>query len=222
MMFKKNNSRTPLALCYFVLFAALEILITINSKVLFQFDHNIQNLVSPMVTPLRTSMFTVVSFLAGPAISLLLAMFIAILIYSKKRKVDAIWAGLTFLGGDAVAFIVKNVVRRPRPTDKVIPDSGFSFPSGHVFGLTLLVLLTIYLVLPYVKNSESRFVLGVLLVIWLAVVAFSRIYLRGHFASDVIGSVLLAGLWWKCAEMLYPKYAQRLDEFLELKLKKAN
>lgn len=220
MLFKNNQSRIPLTITYFSLFAFLEILVSLKNKMLVSFDISVQNMMTPLVTSTRTSIMTVVSFFGGPAISLVLAVLIAIIVYSKNRRVDGIWVVATFFSGDALAFIVKNVVRRPRPTDKVIPDSGFSFPSGHIFGMTLLILIVIYVILPYVQNPELRFVLQLLLIIWLVVLAFSRVYLRGHFATDILGSVLLAATWFKTAELLYLKYAEKLQSFLNLKLKK--
>ncbi|GEO63390.1 phosphatase PAP2 family protein [Companilactobacillus nantensis] len=218
MMFKTNKNRSILTVVYLVLFLSLEVLVTTKNAFIANFDTQIQNSITPMVNAMRTSIMVVVSFIGSPVVSLLLAMFIAILFYSKKRKVDGIWTALTFLGGDALAFIVKEVVHRARPTDKVVPDSGYSFPSGHIFGLTLLVLIIIYLVLPYVQNQESRFVFGLLAVIWLLVVSFARLYLRGHFASDILGSMLLAGTWWKCCEMLYIRYYQKVTSYLKIKL----
>jgi len=218
MIFKENKSRSVFAVFYLAVFLILEVMVTSKNYLLMNFDTQIQNIMTPMVNSMRTSTFIVISFLGSPIVSLLLAAFIAILFYSKKRKVDGIWTALTFLGGDALAFIVKELVHRARPTDKIVPDSGYSFPSGHIFGMTMLVLIVIYLVLPYVKNQEARFALGVLAVIWLLVVSFARVYLRGHFASDIFGSMLLAGTWWKCSELLYIRYYQKVAEYLKLKI----
>lgn len=218
MIFKENKNRSILAIIYLVLFLSMEILVTTKNSFLMNFDTQVQNIITPMVNSMRTSIMVVVSFIGSPVVSLLLAMFIAILFYSKKRKVDGIWTALTFLSGDALAFVVKEVVHRARPNDKVVPDSGYSFPSGHIFGLTLLVLIVIYLVLPYVQNQEARFVLGILTIIWLLVVSFARLYLRGHFASDIIGSMLLAGTWWQCCEMLYVRYYQKVTKYLKIEI----
>lgn len=218
MIFKENKSRPVFAVFYLAVFLILEVMVTSKNALLMNFDTQVQNIMTPMVNSMRTSTFVVISFLGSPIVSLLLAAFIAILFYSKKRKVDSIWTALTFLGGDALAFIVKELVHRARPTDKIVPDAGYSFPSGHIFGMTMLVLIVIYLVLPYVKNQEARFALGVLSVIWLLVVSFARVYLRGHFASDIFGSMLLAGTWWKCSELLYIRYYQKVAEYLKLKI----
>lgn len=218
MVFKENKSRSFLAMTYLVLFIIFEILVMTGNNFLTSFDKNIQNLITPIVNSVNTSFFVAVSFLGSPVVSLLLAIFIAILIYSKKRRADGIWILLTYLGGDVLSFIVKQDVRRPRPTDKLVPDTGFSFPSGHIFGLTLLVLIVIYMVLPYVKNQETRFVLGILAIIWLLVVGFARVYLRGHFASDIFGSILLAGTWWKGCELLYLRYFEKVSQYLNLKI----
>src|SRR5699024_2970539 len=107
--------------------------------------------------------------------------------------------------------------RRQRPLGKIIPASGYSFPSGHVFGTTLVILTLIFLILPVIKKVSTRKIITGLLIIWLIVVAISRVYLRGHFPSDVIGSALLAGTWWECCELLYLRYYDSITNLIDHK-----
>ena len=51
--------------------------------------------------------------------------------------------------------------------------------------------LLAYLVWHSVKNKTLRWRLIVLLILWMHVIGFSRIYLRAHWFSDVVGGFLL-------------------------------
>ncbi|MFD1419256.1 phosphatase PAP2 family protein [Companilactobacillus keshanensis] len=206
MIFSKNNYRHWLALTYIAIFIVLEYLVVSHNAWLAGLDNGIQNAIKLMNNGSYTSIFTVITFLGSPPIIILLTVFIVFWLFSIGKKVESIWTFCTLMAGDAIAFLIKITVKRPRPTDKVIPDSGYSFPSGHVFGTTLLVLFIIYLVLPYFKNQEVQFLLCAIAISWLAVLIFSRLYLRGHFTSDTIGSVLLAASWWEFSQLLYLKY----------------
>lgn len=214
MLFKNKVNRIYLSLTYLMIFLVLEILVVTKNSFLLDFDVKIQNIISPMVTASRTSFFSIFTYLGSPATTIVVITLISIVLYFKGRKVDGIWCMTTLFIGDGIAFIIKELVRRPRPTDKVVPDAGFSFPSGHVFGTTLLILIVIYLLLPYIKNQETQFVLTIILIIWLMLVMFSRLYLRGHFASDILGSVLLASAWWEGSQMLYVRYFSTVKKFV--------
>ena len=139
------------------------------------------------------------------------------ILYKQSRKQTSLWLGFVLIGGNIISFLIKLTVRRQRPLDKIIPASGFSFPSGHVFGTTLVVLALIMFFLPYLKNQTTKNILKTILIIWLIIVAVSRVYLRGHFPTDVIGSILLAGAWWECSELLYLRYRSAVLNIFKLK-----
>lgn len=80
----------------------------------------------------------------------------------------------------------------------------------------LVILTLIFLILPLIKNLSTRHTITAILIIWLLLVAISRVYLRGHYLSDVTASALLAGAWWECSELLYLKYYNVLGNFLNL------
>ncbi len=216
LIFKQNNHRKSLSIIYVAIFFLLEIMIVSNNSFILGIDHSIQHTFSSIVSPINTKIFSAITFLGSPIMDVIYLLIIMFLLYKHGKKDSSLWIGFILISGNIISFLVKITVRRQRPLDKIIPASGYSFPSGHTFGTTLVVLTLIFLVLPYIKKQSTRQILTIILIIWLIIVAISRIYLRGHFPSDVIGSALLAGTWWECCELLYLRYYDSIANILKL------
>jgi membrane-associated phospholipid phosphatase len=148
--------------------------------------------------------------LGSPKMDIFWILLMAFFLWGFRYKIIALWAIFTIVGGDIVAFIIKNIVRRGRPVLHSASDTGFSFPSGHVFG-TFIVISVIWIILvPLIKNSKWRLTVQILTVIAILMVMISRIYLNAHYPTDTIGAVLIAYTWLQVSEIFYVKYAAKL------------
>lgn len=216
MIFKENSRRKWLTIIYVVAFFLLEILIVTNSPFIGGIDHAAQDIFSAITSPFNTKIFSFITFLGSPLMDVIYLIIMMLLLYRMGKKDSSFWIGFVLIGGNIISYLIKITVKRSRPTGKIIPASGFSFPSGHVFGTMLVIMTLIFLVLPMFKSLSNRHTINVLLIIWLIVVAISRVYLRGHFLSDTVGSMLLAGAWWECSVMLHLKYYDSIGNILKL------
>jgi undecaprenyl-diphosphatase len=89
-----------------------------------------------------------------------------------------------FVGAIAVFVLAKWIVARPRP--KLSP---YGFPSAHTFGAVVFFGGVIYLLWTIEMSRARRWIGTMGLVLLILGVALSRLYLRSHWLSDVLGGL---------------------------------
>ena len=88
---------------------------------------------------------------------------------------------------------LKYIIQRPRPPleERLISQSGYSYPSGHSMMAMCLYGVLIYLINRKLKNKKLKIILTIILSIIILLIGVSRIYVRVHYPSDVLGAYLL-------------------------------
>jgi len=137
-----------------------------------------------------------------------------------RRHWRSIFLVVVSVGGSAIfTGVVKQFVARPRPAAFFrVPESGFSFPSGHTLSATCLALV-IGVLLWRGPWSRTRKILGsVALAAVVTSVGLSRLVLGVHYPTDVLGSMLLGTAWvsllvaLQSAAPLFPHAFRRTQE----------
>jgi membrane-associated phospholipid phosphatase len=107
----------------------------------------------------------------------------------------ALQCAAAFGGAGALTIIVKYGVNR-QPASGPLPSfSAGSFPSGHaLFAVSVYGTIAALVVRSHASRA-LRLPVAVLLAVLALTVGWSRVYLLDHFASDVLGSLVL-GLAW--------------------------
>jgi len=124
------------------------------------------------------------------------ALVIFFLFFKKWRWFSA-YILTAVLGSFLLNQYLKNNFGRHRPVTAFYFQSGYSFPSGHAMIGAAFYGILVYLVWKNIKNFWLRWILIIALVIWEILIAYSRIYLNVHYATDVLAG-LSAGVFW-CA-----------------------
>lgn len=126
-----------------------------------------------------------------PAALLLVAYFVFI----RKHRWYSLKVPVVALGSITLNVVLKYFFDRPRPILPVVEASGLSFPSGHSMVAASFYGLLIYLVWHNVQQRAWRNFLVGFLVVFVLLIGFSRIYLRVHYATDVVAG-FAAGFFW--------------------------
>lgn len=186
-----------------ILFLLLAGAIHQNLTLISTIDQQTQQRLTTQVQPFYTTLLTSLTFFASPVADIILTSLIALILWLQRHRFLSVWIIFVQLGGDTLAFLMKEVIRRPRPTQQLSLETGFSFPSGHTFCTALLIFTVLWLVIPRMTDQEKQLVAVLIALIWLVLIAYSRIYLRDHFLTDILGSFLLAGSWWEFMQVAY-------------------
>ena len=161
------------------------------------FDQQIFDALSGYTSPFATDLMLVLTFF-GSALFILPAYFVlsAIVYYFKRNRFLSIAIIGVGLFSRLLLFLIKNIFRRERPLQKLTDEvHGFSYPSGHSFSAFAFYGLVIYFIWKTDINTALKWVLSILLFVFAASIAFSRVYLHVHFPSDVIAGFFFSTIW---------------------------
>jgi membrane-associated phospholipid phosphatase len=162
-----------------------------------EFDFIVFDKLENFVSVPATSFMQFITFFGNhkfliPANLVLIVYFLFI----KKHRWYSIKVPVIAIGGVLLMFILKQLFNRSRPLVPLLePVHGLSFPSGHALMSMSFYGLLIFLVWENVRNQYLKWSLMILLLIFIILIGFSRIYLRLHYFSDVIAG-FAAGIIW--------------------------
>jgi undecaprenyl-diphosphatase len=144
-----------------------------------------------------TRFFTAVSWLGTGYALVVATCAVAVHLGLKHDRLAVAGWVAAQAGGWVLIETLKQAFERTRPpfADPQLAASSFSFPSGHAMGTFVLLGAWCYITLRNVRSWTAAAGLVILSLAWCVVMAFSRLYLGVHFASDVVAGVV-AGVAW--------------------------
>ena len=168
-----------------------------HSPQLEQIDARIHDVARTTRTPGATTFFMAVTFLGDPA-TLGMIVLVAALVLSVRKR----WRWLAYLlvttgGGALLNLELKRFFSRARPdlAEALHRAQGFSFPSGHAMGSTIVLGALAYLLVRSSRSWRMRSAVIAAALTLALTIAASRVYLGVHWVSDV-GAGLTAGVLW--------------------------
>lgn len=131
--------------------------------------------------------------IGGPLVTGIIAFCIGLYLAYKRDVVRFLILGGSMVGSAALAFMIKSLIERPRPQlwHHLLPESGFSFISGHAT-MSMTLAAAIVAILWRTKWRWPAMIVGALYTGW---VGFSRLYLGVHYPTDILGGWIVASAW---------------------------
>lgn len=145
-------------------------------------DSFILNKMVLLEKPAFVEFFRAITLLGEYHIAIIYAFFVFISIKQTRKEIYLLLVSFVISG--ALAYFFKAIIPRERPVLALINEGLSSFPSGHsVFIFTPLALL----------NEINIKIKGFFLLIAI-IIAFSRLYLRVHYLTDIVAGALIGYL----------------------------
>jgi undecaprenyl-diphosphatase len=128
------------------------------------------------------------------------------LLVARQRRLALLWVVAATLGA-GVNLTVKVVIGRQRPDealrDTAVTERNESFPSGHSMGAVIGYGSLAYVGVVLLRRRWAKILFAGLLAALVLLIGVSRIYLRAHWCSDVIGGFSLGLCWmWACITLI--------------------
>ena len=152
-----------------------------------------------------------VSYLADLQLIVPLSIVLMLWLWHQKKYNGVLFLFVCFYGGAFLNSILKKIIQRPRPVDALIPVGGYSFPSGHVMSAILFYSLIIILFMHQIKNTKIRYGFLTVNIIIILMVGLSRIMLKVHYVSDVLGAFAIGLLWLWLLWGIFPRIGGEIE-----------
>jgi undecaprenyl-diphosphatase len=143
-----------------------------------------------------TSVMIVLAVVFGPVgMPILVAVVLAVWVWRTRHlwRPILLFCGMT--AGVVLAQVLAPIVRHPRPPTALMlfgVDRTYSFPSGHVLGMSDFFLLLAFLLASRIGRRWVTVVSVLIAIACIAAQVISRLYLGYHWLSDVSASIALS------------------------------
>jgi len=163
---------------------------------LVQLDQTLATLLHSWATPTATTIFVIISTLGEPVLAVIGVIVAGLLAWRRQWLHLGTWV-IGLGGGEVLNQVIKYVVARPRPVfaQPLIPESGYSFPSGHAILSFIAYGLLAYFAVLVLRSWRARTGVVMAAGLLVLVIGFSRLYLGVHYFSDVVAGFAAGGVW---------------------------
>lgn len=208
--YRSLSPKIIISLLFFI--ASLFVLFAITDEIVIEKEEDIDLLVfkffkTYIVKAHLTDFMALVTNLASVSFMMGATALQLIILFFTKNYRKAIFTALTLLGGLLLIVAMKFGFERPRPPYPLLyKEETFSFPSGHAtFSLIFYGTLAYFIWLTDLLKSW-KYIIMTLLICFSIIIGLSRIYLRVHYASDVLGGFCLGYSWLFLMIYIYRKW----------------
>ncbi len=187
--------------CLVVLFIVADMIFEDKS---LSFDEHVFSIIGNYVSPALTKFMLLITFFGSQQFLLPANIFLMLyFFFVKRKKNDAVKILAVSLTSVIVLFSLKLILQRERPLVPLLAKvHGYSFPSGHTFSSVTFYGMIAYILWKNIQPPALRWIAILLLAILSILIGCSRVYLRLHYASDVIAGFCLGLIWLVAAKWI--------------------
>ncbi|HBP98275.1 phosphatase PAP2 family protein [Leuconostoc lactis] len=202
-MLKKQNFDLFLTVFAALTFTVLLFGVLTKATWLAQLNR-VGQLVIQQRSPQLTTLFMTVTQLGSIALTTGLTTLIAVILISQRQ-----WRWASFIVINVAVFaglitaLIKNWVQNPRPQPQLLPETGYSFPSGHSMVAILLYGTLILMGQHFVQKRWCRYLIITILTLIICLIPISRVYLNVHYLSDVLAGLSLGWILLRLSYHLF-------------------
>jgi len=195
----RRFSKTILLLAL-ILLGVVVAFIYISQEIVIEKEHGFDNAVLAKVANLKSATATAflhgITFFGSRAFLLPTYIVLVVLLLWYKQWRMAISIASVAMAGAGILYLLKDIFQRARPEDPLLQKlASFSYPSGHSFSIFTFAGILMYLVWNTRWKPAGKITAYAFLFAFALLVAFSRIYLRVHYPSDVLAGFCVSLLW---------------------------
>lgn len=202
-MKSRNNMFLILAIVFAIIFAGVAFITAGNLGA--SLDESIANWADGQNTAFIAKIMDLASIIGSSEVIMLITIAIGVFFLIKRNWHHFFFFFVLSVGGVILNLALKMLIQRARPGDEVnfievfnftFELQSYSFPSGHAMRASILFIFLIYLAIHMLKNMPLKIGLIIVYLGVLISVALSRIMLDAHFATDVIGAIIVSIAWF--------------------------
>lgn len=167
------------------------ILFEVKTKGVLTLDNTCYSFISNHL--IRDSITPIAKFFTFWGSTFTIIVLAVIFLIVLKKKQDKIYFALNLIIITILNQGIKFIVQRPRPNvNRIITETGYSFPSGHSMVSFAFYGLLIYFAYKYINNKYLKWTIIIILCLLIPLIAISRVYLGVHYTSDCLAGHLLS------------------------------
>jgi undecaprenyl-diphosphatase len=135
--------------------------------------------------------------------------------FMVNRRADGVQLVVTVVTGMGFYTLVKYAVGRPRPelVSHLVYSTTSSFPSGHAMASALFYLTLTSIGLGRTAHGMGRLYAWLCVILWIAAIGFSRVYLGVHWPTDVIAGWAAGTAWFLACRIILQMFGSREFKF---------
>lgn len=162
----------------------------------------------PFDAPSHLGFFRDVSELGSTGLTIALGIAVSLAVWRRCRPLAILYPAAV-LGGAVVNVVLKTAIGRARPPGALTDTALASFPSGHTIQATIALGMLPPVIYALTASRAGAIAATVAAAVAIAGVGFSRVVLNAHWATDIVGGIIVGILVLLAAEFVLDRAPSR-------------